>query len=229
VDLSATGGGGVTSLAAGSGISVSSSTGAVTVGNTGVLSLGGYTGSLSLGAGSGISVSGLTIANTGVTSLGGYTGSLNLSGGTGVSVSGLTVSIGQAVGTGSAVTFAGATITGGVQINQSSGYGLYLPYSYVYADGLNSFNSTWNGLQASSGGVSSSMGYYLSGGSQVINSSGQFVGTGVVTAGGVGGAGFNPTGYTGGSWTLYFSGGFTIGGSTYHTVVFVGGAIVSVS
>jgi len=53
----------VYSLSAGSGISVSSGQ-IPTISNTGVLSLGGYTGALSLTAGSGISISGLTITNS---------------------------------------------------------------------------------------------------------------------------------------------------------------------
>lgn len=82
---------GVTSNIAGSGISVSGSTGAVTIGNTGVLSIGGLTGAVatsSLGLGTvtsvtcGTGLSGGTItslgtcANAGVLSIGGLTGNV---------------------------------------------------------------------------------------------------------------------------------------------------------
>ena len=83
---------GVTNLAAGTGISISSSTGSITVTNAGVTSLGGSTGALNLSGGSGISISGLTVTNTGVTSLDGSAGALNLVAGAGISVSGLSIS-----------------------------------------------------------------------------------------------------------------------------------------
>ncbi len=73
---------GVTSLGAGTGISLSGSTGGITVTNSGVTSLQGDTGALSLSAGTGIGISGLTITNDGVTSLGAGTG-ISLSGSTG--------------------------------------------------------------------------------------------------------------------------------------------------
>jgi hypothetical protein len=167
---------GALTLSSGTGISVSG----LTISNTGVTAV--Y-------AGTGISVNsntgGLTVTNTGVTSLGGYTGACSLGAGTGVSISGLTISIGQAVGTGSAVTFYSLVTSLGMQINQNGGYGLYLPRSYVYANGLNSFNSAWNGIQ-SSGGVSASSGFYMSNGTQVINSSGVFVGPSGINVGSVG-------------------------------------------
>jgi hypothetical protein len=92
---------GVTSNAAGTGISVSGSTGAVTITNTGVTSNA---------AGTGISVSGstgtVTITNSGVTSA---------VAGTGVSVSGstgaVTFSIGQSVATSASPTFSSINLT----------------------------------------------------------------------------------------------------------------------
>jgi len=92
---------GVTSLTAGSGVSVSASTGAVTVANTGVTSAV---------AGTGIGVSGatgaVTFTNSGVTSL---------VAGTGISVSGATGAVtvsSTAAGTVTSIT-AGAGLTGG--------------------------------------------------------------------------------------------------------------------
>jgi hypothetical protein len=78
-------------------------------------------------------------------------------------------------------------------------------------------------------------GSYNVGGTSVINSSGQFVGPGVVTTSGIGAAGFNPTGWTGQTYNvafrdaagnylkLYINGvdrGFT-------QMIFVGGVLVS--
>lgn len=82
---------GVSSAAAGTGISVSAATGAVTITNTGVLSFNGNTGVVqgvsSAAAGTGISVSAatgaVTITNTGVQSFNGLTGAV-----TGVTVGG---------------------------------------------------------------------------------------------------------------------------------------------
>lgn len=183
-------------------------------------SSGGYSG------GTGISVSGATITNTGVTSL---------SAGTGVSVNAstgaVTVSIGQAVGTSSAVSFYSVATSDGIQINKSSGYGLYLPNSYVYSNGINSLSTANNGIQ-SAGGVQASNGFYIASGSlQVINSSGAFVGAGVnVGANGISGGGYNVNGgYIGQTWNVYSAGGFVIGGSTYYTLVFRGGILVSAS
>jgi hypothetical protein len=113
-----------------------------------------------------------------------------------------------------------------MQINQNGGYGLYLPYSYVYANGLNSFSSSYNGIQ-SSGGISAYSGFYLTSGTQVINSNGQFVGPGIsCPCYGVQAADFNPTGWNGQSYVLYFPGGFQISGSTYYNARFVGGVFV---
>lgn len=91
--------GSVTSLTAGTGISVSASTGAVTITNIGVTSLGGSTGALSLGAG------------------------------TGVSISGLTISIGQAVATSSNVTFNQMTLNGAETIVGSGSSILFQTYN----------------------------------------------------------------------------------------------------
>ena len=204
---------GVTAVYSGGGISVNANTGGLTVSNTGVTAV--Y-------AGTGISVNsntgGLTVTNTapGVT----YYAS------TGVTISSGYISIGQAVGTGSAVSFYSVSTSAGMQINQGSGYGLYLPYSYVYSNGINSFSGSWNGIQ-SSGGVSASSGFYMSSGTQVINSSAQFCGNGVSCPSyGIQGSGFNPTGWIGQSYVLYFPGGFQISGYTYYNARFVGGVFV---
>lgn len=94
---------GVTSFSAGTGLSVSATTGGITATNTGVTSLS---------AGLGISVSGttggITLTNAGVISVAAGTGiSVSATQGTGVSIS-----IPQAVATTSTPTFAGATLTG---------------------------------------------------------------------------------------------------------------------
>jgi hypothetical protein len=187
---------------------------------------GALTGAVTLAAGANITItpSGSTLTISAAGGGGSYTA------GTGVSIVSNVISIGQAVGTGNAVTFSSVATSAGMQINQSGGYGLYLPSSYVYANGFNSFNSSWNGIQSSSGGVSSYLGFYLSTGAQMINSSGQFCGYGVSCPSyGVQAAGFNPTGYTGQSYTLYFPSGFQVSGVTYYNVHFIGGVFVSLS
>lgn len=92
VDLSVTGSG-VTSIFAGTGIGVSSSTGAVTV------------------------------SNVGVTSLGGSTGAVSLFGGSGVTIVGTTISIGQPVGTSNSPTFSGLVTPGAVLATGAAGSG----------------------------------------------------------------------------------------------------------
>jgi hypothetical protein len=96
---------GVSSAAAGTGISVSAATGAITITNTGVQSFNGTTGAVqgvsAAVAGTGISVSGttgsVTITNTGVQSFNGTTGAVQgvsaAVAGTGISVSGTTGSV----------------------------------------------------------------------------------------------------------------------------------------
>jgi hypothetical protein len=235
ITIAATGGGsgvssvnsatGALTIAGGANVAVSTSGSTITIaavnGTNGVTALNSQTGSISLIAGSGVSITSssgsITISSSGA---GGYVG------GTGVSISGSTISIGQAVGTSNAVSFYSITTTAGMQINQSGGYGLYLPNSYVYSNGINSFNNQWNGIQ-SSGGVAAASGFYLASGATMINSSGQFVGNGVSCPSyGVQAAGFNPTGYTGQSATAVFSGGFQVNGVNYTQLKFVGGAFV---
>ena len=84
---------GVLSNISGSGISVNSTTGNVTITNTGVTGFNGLTGNVSgvtaVNAGSGISITGTTnptVTNTGVTGVNGLTGALTVSGGTGMAV-----------------------------------------------------------------------------------------------------------------------------------------------
>jgi len=136
---------GVTSNVAGTGISVSGSTGAVTIANTGVTSFTSSsglstntsatgavsvtnTGVTSIAVGSaGLSRSGatgaVTLTNTGVTSLTGGTGvSLNTSTGA------VTASIGQSVATTATPTFGNITASGSgdtsIKINSTSGYAI---------------------------------------------------------------------------------------------------------
>lgn len=154
-------------LAAGSGLSLSGTT----YTNTGVLSLGGFTGSLSLSASTGISVSGLTITNTGVTSL---------SAGTGVSVSGstgsVTVSIGQAVSTSSNVTFASVSTSG---VHQSSATGS----SITFQNSNFNFQVDGNGNVSGAAIANFNSGYRV-GGTTVIDSSRNIGNVGTVTASG---------------------------------------------
>lgn len=72
---------------------------------------------------------------------------------------------------------------------------------------------------------------YQVNGTTVINSSGQFVGNGInIPSFGVTAAGFNPNGFTGATVTIVFPApGFTVGATTFHTMVFRGGVLVGVS
>lgn len=155
----------------GSGISIAQSTTAITVGNTGVLSLQGDTGALSLGAGTGIGISGLTISNTGVTSLGagsgisvsgstggitvgntgvlslqGDTGALTLTANSGISISGLGIGIdfGGAYTWTAEQTFSDILTVGGSAGLDSANIGLY-PYatSGIVLGEAMSFISIW--------------------------------------------------------------------------------------
>jgi len=116
---------GVSAAAAGTGISVSGATGAVTITNTGVLSFNGLTGAIEgvtgLVAGTNISISGatgnVTITNTGVRSINGVTGTI-----TNVARlnEGNTFSVRQVMNAG--ITSANLYVSGGVTFTGSSTY-----------------------------------------------------------------------------------------------------------
>jgi hypothetical protein len=131
-----------------------------------------------------------TSGSGGVTSLNSQTGALTLAGTTNeITVntvgSTITLSTPQGICTACTPTFQTLATTGGIQINQSSGYGLYLPSSYVLAAGLSSSGlSSYGSISSTSGinaGTDSNGGFWV-GGSRVINTSGQWVGGGVVTS-----------------------------------------------
>jgi hypothetical protein len=89
---------------------------------------------------------------------------------------------------------------------------------------------TVGGFNAGSSG--SGNGVYQVFGTTVINSSRQFVGSGVdVGSNGVSAGGYNVFGgYTGQTWTITIPGGFTIsGGGTFNSLIFRGGILVSAS
>jgi hypothetical protein len=96
------------------------------------------------------------------------------------------------------------------------------------------FGGSFQGSSVStSGSVSASQGFYV--GSQVINSSGQFIGNGVNCNAGIGGTGFNPTGWSGQTWNISFRDHTTgalmdlwINGQNFGAIQirFVGGVIV---
>jgi hypothetical protein len=99
--------------------------------------------------------------------------------------------------------------------------------------------ATYNGYQsiqaAGSINAGSGWGFYVAS-TQVINGSGAFIGPGVsCPAYGVTAAGFNPkvggVQYTGaaGPYTCNWSGGFTVGATTYHNLEFAGGCLVGIS
>ena len=116
---------GVSAAAAGTGISVSGATGAVTITNTGILSFNGSTGAIEgvagLVAGTNISISGatgnVTITNTGVRSINGVTGTI-----TNVARlnEGNTFSVRQVMNAG--ITSANLYVSGGVTFTGSSTY-----------------------------------------------------------------------------------------------------------
>src|SRR3989344_3933495 len=93
-------------VVAGDGISVGTGQ-TPTITNTGVLSIGGKSGSLTLEAGGGISVSGLKITNAGVTSLTGTSNQVIVSGSTGS----ITLSLPQNIHTGASPTFSSLTLS----------------------------------------------------------------------------------------------------------------------
>lgn len=123
---------GVTSLTAGTGISVSASTGGVTITNAGVTSFQGDTGAITLTAGSGISISGTTISFSGS-----YTGNVTITGD--LSVSG-SFSTGQLDLTGSATVLDGTTA--GTVTWFMPMVGTYYKKFVAYASGYENDSST---------------------------------------------------------------------------------------
>ena len=207
----------------GSGISITPTTGAVVVSNTGVTSLA---------AGGGISVSAatgaITVTNSGVTALTAGTG-VTLSGSTGS----VTVSIGQAVATTSTVTFSTVSVTSSSNsaINCTGG----IDCSAIYASTA-AYNAISTAGALAVRTTSANLNDLTSEGVAVINQNHVFVGQGVdCPSYGITGAGFNPfvggTQYTGaaGPYTCNWSLGFTIGSTTYHNLEIAGGVIVGIS
>jgi hypothetical protein len=145
---------GVSAAVAGTGISVSGATGAVTITNIGVQSFNGLTGAVTgvtqINAGIGISITGTTnptVTNTGVQSFNGLTGAV-----TGVnSVNGLTGALSLLASTGVSIAAGGNGITftnTGVQSWNGSTGGVT----------FNSYVSSFNGLTGAVTGVNSANG-----------------------------------------------------------------------
>lgn len=131
-----------------------------------------------------------------------------LSAGTGISISGTTtatISIGQAVNTSSSVTFGNVTSSGYFNGSSTSSY----------------YDTSYNSAGAP----------YRLRGSSLIDNGGVWVSAGGVNMN----AGCAATGYnifgggTGQTVTVNFSGGFTIGATTYNNLVFTGGVLTSYS
>ncbi len=141
---------GVTSLTGGTGITVSGSTGGVTITNSGITSLS---------AGDGISVSGSTITNAGVLSLQGDTGALSLSAGTGIGISGLTISNDGVLGiAGGTTSFLSGKVTlkagSNISLSQST-TSITIGNSYsLPSDVLTSSSTYVKSLDGSSGALS---------------------------------------------------------------------------
>jgi len=173
-----------------------------------VMSLGGYTGALNLAAGTGISVSGLTITNTGVASLGGFSGALSLVAGNGISISGLTVGLQSSL-----------SIAGQYQSTATGANNAFV--------GAN-FQILGNGTFGTNSYVNAATGFYANG-VQVINAAQQWVGGFVNTSSGFGVTSGGSL-YSGQTWSVVFSGGFSIAGTgCSSTLYFRGGILVSCS
>jgi len=177
---------GVSSAAAGTGISVSGATGAVTITNTGVQSFNGLTGAVqgvsSAAAGTGISVSGttgaVTITNIGVQSFNGATGAV-----IGVSsVRGLTGAVGLTNGSGIGLSVSGQTLifsnTGVLSFNGLTGAVTGASLGANTFTELNTFNA---GISVSGGATFAS----------TVRIVGTLSGTGATFSGGVSAAAFN--------------------------------------
>ena len=241
-------GGNVTLSGTGCSVTQSGQTINIAVSASGVTALNSLTGGLSIAASTGISVtpsgSTITIANTAP--------GVAYSGGKGVTISFGSISIGQAVGTGNAVTFAGILDSGGgIRTNKSSGQGFYSPYAYLQSHGVVSDLALSNlSIQSASGiacGYDSSSGFFTKtdpGGPhsgallKVINGyddgvgheEGWFCGPGINI--GTGPINFGAYYYFDGSSTytgqsVTVSGSFVIGGTPYTNLIFKAGLLVS--
>jgi hypothetical protein len=167
------------------------------IGGSGLTSVNSMTGpGITVAAGTGISVGSssntVTITNAGVTSLTGTSNQVSVSASTGA----VTLSLPQNIHTGAAVTFYSLVASDAIQSNRSTGPAIYAPNAYIQSKGfVSSGLAAYNSIQTDSGfscGTGSGGGYHV-GATQVVNTSGQFVGTGVVcTAYGIAASGFNP-------------------------------------
>ena len=163
----------------------------------GITSIAGMSGpSISISRGTGIggfdSSNTITITNTGVTSLSGTSNQVNVSASTGS----ITLSLPQNIHTGSAVTFFSLLASDAIQSNRGTGPAIYAPNAWITGRGLVSSGlAAYNSIQSDSGiscGTGSGGGYHVAA-TQIINTSGQWVGLGIVqTAYGVAASGFNP-------------------------------------
>jgi hypothetical protein len=199
----------------------------------GLTSINSMTGpAIAISASTGISISNVsntvTITNAGVTSLTGTANQISVSGSTG----GITLSLPQNISTNANVTFNALTLADALQSNRAVGPAIYAPNAYIQGRGyVSSGLSAYNSIQSDAGisaGTGANGGFYV-GTTQVINTSGQFVGAGInVGANGINAGGYNVNGgYSGQTWNVI--GTFTINGFNYTTLIFRGGVLVSAS
>jgi hypothetical protein len=143
--------------------------------------------SLTISRGTGIggtdSGSTVSITNTGVTFLTGTTNQVNVSASTGS----VTLSLPQSIATGSNVTFNTITTADAIQSNRGTGPAIYAPNAYIQGKGLVSSGlSAYNSIQSDAGissGSGANGGFYVAA-TQVVNTSGVFIGPGVNIASG---------------------------------------------
>lgn len=203
---------------------------------SGLTSINSQTGpAITIAAGTGISISSgsnvVTVSNSGVTSITGTANQVIASASTG----GITLSLPQNIHTTASVQFYSILTSDAIQSNRFIGPAIYAPNAYIQGRGLVSASlSAYNSIQSDAGisaGTGSNGGFYV-GGTQVVNTSAQFVGTGVnCPFYGVAAGGFNP--YSGGvqyfgqNWNVV--GSFTINSIAYTTLIFKGGVLVGAS
>ena len=177
------------------------------------------------------------VGGGGVASLNSLTGALSIAGTSNqitVTPSGSTITLStpQNIHTSAAVQFYSVLTSDAIQSNRGTGPAIYAPNAYMQAAGFVSTGLTaYNSIQSTAGisaGNGTSGGFYVAA-TQVINTSGQFVGAGVdVGSNGINAGGYNVNGgYTGQTWNVV--GSFTIGGTPYTTLIFRGGVLVSAS
>ena len=187
---------------------------------------------IAISASTGISVANgsntVTISNIGVTSLAGTANQVSVSASTGA----ITLSLPQSIHTSANMTFNAITLADALQSNRTIGPAIYAPNAYIQGRGyVSSGLSAYNSIQSDAGisaGSGANGGFYV-GTTQVINTSGQFVGAGMnVGANGINAGGYNVNGgYSGQTWNVL--GTFTINGFNYTTLIFRGGVLVSAS